>query len=127
MEGNDNITLRLDMSQWQGGNLNEYHLSSQLLSWLLPASNGPDETVRVVAPDSLDEPLKTEDGMLEGSSSRSGKGRAIGYRRHIPDRILTIGGDCLVDLAPIACLGKRYDRFGAKQQPSRVSSVASVT
>jgi arginase len=27
----------------------------------------------------------------------------------MPDRILTIGGDCLVDLAPIAYLNKRYN------------------
>lgn len=80
MEGKGKITLRLHMPQWQGGNLNEYHLSSQLLSWLLRASNGPEETVPVVAPDGLGEPLKTEDGMLEkGSPSSSGKGGAAGY------------------------------------------------
>ncbi|MDP9813949.1 arginase family enzyme [Rhizobium tibeticum] len=27
----------------------------------------------------------------------------------MPDRILTIGGNCLVDLAPIAYLNKRYN------------------
>jgi len=97
------------MPQWQGGNLNEYHLSSQLLSWLLPASNGPDETVRVVAPDNLDEPLKAEDGLLEKAALLDqARAARLAIERHMPDRILTIGGDCLVDLAPIAYLNKRY-------------------
>ena len=33
--------------------------------------------------------------------------------RHQPDRIVTLGGDCLVDLAPIAWLSRKYgDRLG---------------
>src|SRR3546814_987501 len=28
--------------------------------------------------------------------------------RHAPDRIVTLGGDCLVDLAPMAYLSRRY-------------------
>jgi len=103
-------TLRLHMPQWQGGVLNEYHLSSQLLSWLLPTSDGPSETVEVIAPDQAHRPLRTEDGMLEKAALLDqAKAARLAIERHMPDRILTIGGDCLVDLAPIAYLNKRYN------------------
>ena len=28
--------------------------------------------------------------------------------KHCPDRIVTLGGDCLIDLAPMAYLNRRY-------------------
>ena len=105
-------TLRLHMPQWQGGNLSDYHLSSQLLSWLLPPSGGPEETVPVPSPGAAGS-LRTEDGIVAKTAlleqARSAR-RAI--EKHWPDRVLTIGGDCLVDLAPIVYLNKRYDRLG---------------
>jgi arginase len=58
-------TLRLHMPQWQGGALSEYHLSSQLLSWLLPTSDDASEIVEVVAPDQVSRPVRTEDRMFE--------------------------------------------------------------
>ncbi|WP_197283925.1 arginase family protein [Rhizobium acidisoli] len=105
-------TLRLHMPQWQGGNLSDYHLSSELLSWLLPPSDGPDETVPVPSPGGPGS-LRMEDGILAKTALleqvRSAR-RAI--EKHRPDKILTIGGDCLVDLAPIAYLNKHYGRVG---------------
>ncbi|MFT4183368.1 MAG: arginase family protein [Rhizobium sp.] len=103
-------TLRLHMPQWQGGALDEYHLSSQLLSWLLPPSGGSDETVPVVTPDQIGRSLRMENGMLEKTALLDqAKAARQAIERHMPDRILTIGGDCLVDLAPIAYLNKRYE------------------
>lgn len=103
----DSTTLRLHMPQWQGGNLAEYHLGSRLLSWLLPRGDGPQETVPVPLP--ADGRLEIEDGILAKSAllAQARAARAA-IERHRPDRILTIGGDCLVDLAPIAYLNKRY-------------------
>ncbi|MDX8534723.1 arginase family protein [Mesorhizobium sp. VK25A] len=101
-------TLRLHMPQWQGGNLEEYHLSSRLLSWLLPLAQGPEETVTVPPPG--DGPaLDIEDGILAKQAllAQARAARAA-VERHQPDKVLTIGGDCLVDLAPIAYLNKRY-------------------
>jgi len=60
-------TLRLHMPQWQGGNLTEHHLSSQLLSWLLPPADGPEETVPVPFPHDPTS-LKIEDGILAKSA-----------------------------------------------------------
>ena len=101
-------TLRLHMPQWQGGSLKEYQVSSQLLSWLLPAAQGPEETVPV--PSAAGSPaLQIEDGILaKGALLAQARAARAAIEKHRPDRVLTIGGDCLVDLAPIAYLNKRY-------------------
>ena len=108
MSDSDRKTLRLHMPQWQGGNLKEYHLSSQLLSWLLPASQGPEETAHVPVPD--DNPaLDIEDGIPAKSTLlKQARAARAAIEKHQPERVVTIGGDCLVDLAPIAYLNKRY-------------------
>jgi arginase len=99
-------TLRLHMPQWQGGNVEAYQISSQVLSWLLPKTLGPEETVPVECPAG---PLPMVDGMLAKpallAQARAARGA---IEKHDPDRILTIGGDCLVDLAPIAWLNQRH-------------------
>ncbi|PBB32960.1 arginase family protein [Mesorhizobium sp. M1A.F.Ca.IN.020.06.1.1] len=108
MTATNGKTLRLHMPQWQGGNLEEYHLSSKVLSWLLPASRGPEEIVPVPSPGDSPAPA-IEDGILARKAllDQARAARAA-IERHRPDRILTIGGDCLVDLAPIAYLNKHY-------------------
>ncbi|WP_245489843.1 hypothetical protein [Mesorhizobium sp. M1A.F.Ca.IN.020.03.2.1] len=63
MTATNGKTLRLHMPQWQGGNLEEYHLSSKVLSWLLPASRGPEEIVPVPSPGDSPAPA-IEDGIL---------------------------------------------------------------
>ena len=101
-------TLRLNMPQWQGGSFPEYHFGGQLLAWLAPAAEGPVETVSVPEP-AAGETLSLENGM-RGRSAVVRQAREARQRieRHQPARILTLGGDCLVDLAPIAYLNKRY-------------------
>jgi arginase family enzyme len=95
-------TLRLNMPQWQGGNQPEYHFGAQLLAWLAPAAEGPVETVSVREPEP-GETLRLENGMRARSAvvhqAREAR-QAIDKR--LPARIVTPGGDCLVDLAPIA-------------------------
>jgi len=43
-------TLRLNMPQWQGGNLPAYHFGAELLAWLAPAPQGLVETIAVPEP-----------------------------------------------------------------------------
>jgi arginase len=97
-------TLRLNFPLWQGGNLPEYHFGTQLLAWLAPAAQGPVETVPIPEPEAGAR-LRLEDGIAGRSvvlrHLREAR-RAI--ERHGPARILTLGGDCLVDLPPIAYL-----------------------
>lgn len=102
-------TLRLNMPQWQGGNDPGYHFGSQLLQWLAPAPDGPVETVPVPPPEPGEE-LAVDNGVVARAAlleqARAAR-RAI--EKHKPDRIVTLGGDCLVDLAPMAYLNLRYD------------------
>lgn len=100
-------TLRLNMPQWQGGDEPAYRFGAELLRWLAPHHDGPEETVAVPEPDGsaprLDQGIKWRDALL--AQARAAR---AAIERHDPDRIVTLGGDCLVDLAPIAYLGRKY-------------------
>jgi arginase len=101
-------TLRLTMPQWQGGNRHEYHFGSELLAWLAPPADGPVETVPVPEP-RPGETLEVEDGILgRRALLRQARAAREAIERHRPDRIVTLGGDCLVDLAPMAYLNARH-------------------
>ena len=100
-------TLRLNMPQWQGGTEPAYHFGGELLRWLAPGHEGPEETVAVPAADA--QPLETEHGIKARTVllSQARAARAA-IERNQPDRIVTLGGDCLIDLAPMAWLNRRY-------------------
>jgi arginase len=101
-------TLRLFFPQWQGGNNPPYHFGAQLLAWLAPEHQGPSEEVNVALP--TDTPLQIEDG-IKGRSvllEQYADARRL-IDKHTPDRLVVLGGDCLVDLAPFAYLNERYD------------------
>jgi arginase len=102
-------TLRLNLPQWQGGNQPEYRFGAQLLAWLAPKSAGPVETVTV--PDAEPgEQGRTENGVVERSQLlRQIREARQAIEKHRPDRIVTLGGDCLVSLAPAAYLNSHYD------------------
>jgi arginase len=101
-------TLRLNMPQWQGGNEYGYYFGAELLAWLAPAGKGPVETVPVPEP-KPGETLGIENGIVGRAAvvQQARLAREL-IERHHPDRIVTFGGDCLVDLAPIAYLNTRY-------------------
>jgi arginase len=102
-------TLRLIMPQWQGGNRHDYYLGSELLAWLAPPTNGPVETVPVPEPKPR-ETLEPENGIVGRKALlRQARAARQAIEKHRPDRIVTLGGDCLIDLAPIAYLNTRYD------------------
>ena len=108
MPAESSSTLRLIMPQWQGGNLPEYHFGAQLLAWLAPASEGPVETVPVPEPQP-GERLGRENGMTARSAIlRQARAARQLIESHRPACVLTLGGDCGVDLAPIAYLNTRY-------------------
>ena len=100
-------TLRLVFPQWQGGNLSAYYLGSQLLNWLTPEPNGPVEIVDVPEPNG--ETLPLENGIIARSAllHQAKHAREL-IEKHQPERIVVLGGDCLVDLAPFAYLNERY-------------------
>jgi arginase len=108
MTANTKKTLRLLMPQWQGGNNPAYHFGGRLLSWLAPAAAGPVVEVDVTPPTGT--ALPNEDGIVGRSAllAQLQSAREI-IAEHAPDRIVVLGGDCLVDLAPFAYLNERYD------------------
>lgn len=101
-------TLRLLFPQWQGGNNPAYHFGAKLLAWLTPEPCGPVEEVPVALPSTA--PLQSEAGVVARTAlveqQRSAR-RLID--KHQPDRLVVLGGDCLVDLAPFAYLNELYD------------------
>ena len=101
-------TLRLTIPQWQGGNDLTYHFGAQLLDWLAPAHDGPEETIDIPEPEG--ESLELEDG-IKGRTPVLRQARATRETidAHDPDRIVALGGDCFTDLAPIAYLNEKYD------------------
>ncbi|WP_449433356.1 arginase family protein [Pseudomonas putida] len=101
-------TLRLLFPQWQGGNNPPYFFGAQLLAWLAPAAQGPVEEVPVIEPDA--QPLPLEEGIVgRAALLRQLQGARQLIDKHQPDRLVVLGGDCLVDLAPFAYLNERYD------------------
>ncbi len=101
-------TLRLNLPQWQGGNVHDYYFGSQLLAWLAPGANGSVETIPVPEPQP-GETLEVENGMLARAALlQQARAARQAIEQHRPDRIVTLGGDCLIDLAPIAYLNTRY-------------------
>ena len=108
MSTQQETTLRLHMPQWQGGNRHDYYFGSQLLAWLAPVANGPVETVPVPEPQP-GETLEVENGMLARAALlQQARAARQAIEKHRPDRIVTLGGDCLIDLAPMAYLNTRY-------------------
>jgi arginase len=97
--------LRLTFPQWQGGGLPLYRLGAQLLSWLAPASVGPEVTIDVP----VSGPLSVEGGITACAAVLAQADAAMAeLRRRQPKRIVVLGGDCGVDLAPFAYLNERY-------------------
>ncbi len=100
-------TLRLNIPQWQGGDEPAYRFGAELLRWLAPHHDGPEETVVVPEPDgrvpAMDHGIKSRAALL--FQARAAR---VAIERHQPERIVTLGGDCLVDLAPIAYLNRKY-------------------
>ncbi|TBL71067.1 arginase family protein [Paenibacillus thalictri] len=100
-------TLRLLMPQWQGGYNPPYYLGAQLLNWLAPASDDIQEEVPVS--------LHTEGIEIEkGTYARADVLEQLRHaftilHKHQPDRVVVLGGDCGVELAPIAYLNEKYN------------------
>lgn len=100
-------TLRLHFPQWQGGNIEAYHFGSQLLAMLAPAADGPVETVEVTEPNGSVLPL--ENGIVARRTLlRQIDSAERILKKEVPDKVVVLGGDCLVDLAPFAYLNERY-------------------
>jgi arginase len=115
-------TLRLLWPQWQGGepfavdSLTEeltqeegrlaYGIGGQITALLAPATSGPTEVVPVGAYDAA---LPERDGIVAKTEVLAQNDAALALmRKHDADRIVTLGGDCSVSMAPFSYLADRY-------------------
>jgi arginase len=114
-------TLRLIWPQWQGASSaavrelvpdlpfevarSGYATGTAVLGAILPPHRGPTELVRVDARGEL----PVVDG-IEGKAVLMAQQDAAlqAISRHRPDRIVTLGGDCSVSVAPFCALAERY-------------------
>ncbi|MFT8787979.1 MAG: arginase family protein [Bifidobacterium psychraerophilum] len=121
MSGAD--TLRLTYPQWQGAGRDMVHhllpefpleqarlgyaAGSKMLNAILPEHHGPSETVDVPMGHALDSEVT---GGIESREAItvSLKSALEKIDRHDPKRILTLGGECSVSVAPFSALAKRY-------------------
>ena len=115
-------TLRLVWPQWQGAGVESvrelfsevpfeearrgYAVGAAVLNAVLPAHSGPTALVPV---ELSDRGLSKQDGIEAKAAVMAQLARALeAISRHSPQRILTLGGECSVSVAPFAWLAARY-------------------
>jgi arginase len=99
--------LRLNMPQWQGGDRPPYLIGGRVLAALAPDPQGPVETVTV--PPARESKRPVERGIVSRTAVLEQAHAALAaIDRHAPEAIVTLGGDCHVDFAPIIYLSERY-------------------
>jgi arginase len=118
----DGVNLRLLWPQWQGAGTSSvatlapefplyvarrgYAVGTAVLEAILPPHDGPT----VSAPVAMSEDgLEESDGVEAKAVILEQLARALELiRRHDPARILTLGGECSVSVAPFSELARRY-------------------
>jgi arginase len=115
-------TLRLNWPQWQGASVEAvltlfsevpfeearrgYAVGAAVLNAVLPAHIGPTALVPV---ESGDRGLSKQDGIEAKEAVVAQLAAALEViGRHHPGRILTLGGECSVSVAPFSWLAGRY-------------------
>lgn len=118
----DGVNLRLLWPQWQGAGTSSveafasefpldvarrgYAVGTAVLEAVLPPHDGPTVTAPVAM---SDDGLEERDGVEAKAVILEQLARALEVvRRHDPARIVTIGGECAVSVAPFSELARRY-------------------
>ena len=105
-------TIRLVDPDYVSGGLDTYYFGANLLQYILPENkNQPLIKVAIAPPDGSEKPvvngIYAEDEVLAGIRDAQVKIRA-----EKPDKIITIGGNCLVSLASFDYLHGLYENTG---------------
>jgi hypothetical protein len=120
--GADGVTLRLLWPQWQGAGTASvrelapefpfevarrgYAVGSAVLAAVLPANEGPTAAAPVAMDDTG---LELRDGIEAKEVILTQLARAFEViRQHDPTRIVTLGGECAMSVAPFSELVRRY-------------------
>lgn len=105
-------TIRLVYPDSVSGGLKEYYFGSLLMSQIIP-ENGDQPLVKVDIPTPDGDNRGIRDGIYALDNVLAGIDDAkLKIRESDPDRIITIGGNCLVSLAPFDYLYGRYGEVG---------------
>jgi len=105
-------TIRLLYPDHVSGGLETYYFGANLLQYILPPNaNQPLVKVSIAPPDGKEKAVTNgiagEDEVLAGIVDAQAK-----LEKEKPDRIITIGGNCLVSLAPFDYLHGLYKNIG---------------
>lgn len=105
-------TIRLLYPDHVSGGLETYYFGANLLQYILPPNdNQPLVKVAIAPPDGKEKVvtngIAAEDEVLAGIVDAQAK-----LEKEKPDRIITIGGNCLVSLAPFDYLHGLYKNTG---------------
>src|SRR5829696_661851 len=118
----DGVDLRLLWPQWQGAGTSSveafapefpldvarrgYAVGLAVLEAVLPPHDGPTVSAPVAM---CDDGVEERDGVEAKAVILEQLARALELiRRHDPARILTLGGECAVSVAPFSELARRY-------------------
>ena len=114
-------TIRLIYPQWQGGNIchwitevkdpnlasRGYYLGAQLLNFLAP-DNGQETYTVPIATDLVER--KVTDGVMDKEAILAQTRAALDILKiQSPDKIVTLGGECSVSVAPFTYLSNKYN------------------
>ena len=105
-------TIRLLYPDHVSGGLETYYFGANLLQYILPENkNQPIIKVEITPPDGKEKAVTNgifaEDEVLAGIGDAQAKLEA-----EQPDRVITIGGNCVVSLAPFDYLHGRHENTG---------------
>lgn len=105
-------TIRLLYPDYVSGGLDTYYFGANLLQYILPTNDRqPLIKVNIKAPDGKEKEVTNgiagEDEVLSGIEDAQRK-----IETENPDKIITIGGNCLVSLAPFDYLHGKYENIG---------------
>ena len=105
-------TIRLLYPDYLSGGLETYYFGANLLAHILPENkNQPLIKVDIAPPDgnekSVTDGIYAKDEVIAGIEDAAKK-----IREEKPDKIITIGGNCLVSFAPFDYLHEIYENVG---------------
>ena len=105
-------TIRLLYPDHASGGIDTYYFGANLLQHILPSnSNQPLIKVEIIPPNyeekKITNGISAEDEVLNGIKDAQNK-----IQSEKPDRIITIGGNCIVSLAPFDYLHGLYKNIG---------------
>ena len=105
-------TIRLLYPDHVSGGLETYYFGANLLQYILPENqNQPVIRVNITPPNGEEKAvtngISAENEVLTGIKDAQAK-----LETEQPDRVITIGGNCLVSLAPFDYLHGRYENTG---------------